>query len=138
MFRWFKKAPPASTPAPEAEVLDRDPYLKLETAELLTDVPMQTRRAQQVAAAYASAIRSTCEQLSEVGACYVLDMRRLDKEGQWLLIEVALKDPSQLEKVAKRLAIALNQFPAWQRTYVRLADKATIERHNGAEFYRCA
>ena len=134
MLGWFKKR--REPRQLEAEVLNRNEQRRMETARLLQDIPIQTRRAQQLDSEYAGAIRDVCQGESAVVACYVLDMRRPGVEGQWLLIQVALDEPSGLERIATRLAAALNRFPEWRRTYVKIADAEIIRQHTGAEFYR--
>ena len=133
MFGWFKKKDPSMIA--EVSTLQDQKDISLRTMILTADIKIQTRRAQNLAPDYAVLIRSLCVQESSLRAAYVLDMRRPDKEGQWLLIELLLDDPTHMPQIAERFASSLNTLPDWERTYIRLAEATTIQHMKNAEFY---
>jgi hypothetical protein len=122
MFDWLKRKKPLN----EVAILNENKDANLRTMVLTQDIKIQTRRAQNVAPEYAAAIRSICQQISTIESSYVLDLRRPEQEGQWLLIELHLNDPTQMPAIAERFGIALKSFSEWQRTYIRLAEQTTV------------
>jgi len=135
MFNWLKKG--TKKPAQNKVAILRDQKAAgLRTMAFLEDMKIQTRRAQDISPDYASAIRTICQQESSVKIALVLDLRRPDQEGQWLLIDLVLDNLKLMPEIAERFGLALKNFPDWQRTYMRLADSANVERMQNAEFYR--
>lgn len=133
MFDWLKRK--AKKAPLNLAVLRDQKKNDLRTFVVSEDTPVQTRRAQAISPPYEEAIRLACRCESGVFAAYVLDMRQPGREGQWLLIELALDDPKRMPEIAENFATALKSFADWKLTLLRLADVETMERMKGTEFY---
>jgi hypothetical protein len=103
---------------------------------LSKNVPIETRRAQNLSPPLQAALLKLCEGNSSILSCFVLDARRPDAEAIALIVAVTLKGgQAEMDSIATQFEAMFREFPEQAENALVMSSDNFRDRYAGSEFY---